>query len=192
MKENVNFVTTNNYKFEVAQQFFNSISEENFNLVKYDIETPEIQNESVEEIARHSALWVSKQIGELAVSSDVGFHINALGGFPGPFIKYANKYLRPNDVLNLMGPYEDVSAYFIDALAIASPNGDSEVFVTKTAGVIINERTVPDSKWTMDAIFIPEGHSKTLAAMDDDEKDSVWTDEAWHKLTNHLVQKKKQ
>jgi XTP/dITP diphosphohydrolase len=189
MKENVNFVTTNSYKFEVAQKFFQTLPKDKFTLVQYDIDTPEIQNESVEAIARQSAIWVSRQIGELAVASDVGFYINALGGFPGPFVKYANKWLRPNDVLNTMRSHEDRSAYFIDALALASPDGTCDVFTTKTNGIIINDESMPDTKWTMDAIFVPDGHSKTLTAMDEEENNSVWDDEAWHQLVAKLEQR---
>lgn len=187
MTEKVNFVTTNAYKFEVAQKFFEKLPKDTFEIVQYDIETPEVQGESEEEIAQQSALWVSRELGQLAVSSDVGFHINSLGGFPGPFIKYANKWLRPNDVLNMMRPYADRSAYFVDVLALASPEGDSHAFVVKTPGTIIDTDEVADTKWTMDAIFVPEGHTKTLAEMEDDEKDAVWSDEGWEQLTDHLI-----
>lgn len=190
MPEKVNFVTTNAYKFEVAQKFFATLPAGDFSIVQYDIETPEIQDDSEERIAEQSALWVSQQLGELAVASDVGFHINSLGGFPGPFVKYANNWLQPNDVLNMMRQHTDRSAYFVDVLAVASPNGMTQSFITRTPGAIIDTDHLPDVKWTMDAVFIPEGHSKTLATMDDDEKDSVWSNEGWHQLVRHLVDRK--
>ena len=90
MSEKVNFITTNSYKFEVARQFFARLPENEFSVVQYDIETPEVQDDSEERIAEQSAIWVSRQLGELAVASDVGFRIDSLGGFPGPFVKYAN------------------------------------------------------------------------------------------------------
>lgn len=189
MTEKINFVTTNSYKFEVAKRFFKALPENRFDLVQYDMETPEIQDESEEEIARQSALWVSRQLGEVAVSSDVGFHIESLGGFPGPFVKYTNKWLRPDDVLNMMKPYSDKSAYFVDVLAIASPDGESHTFTSTTQGTIIDTDTVPDIKWTTDALFIPDGHSKPLASMDDSEQDTVWSNEAWDQLAKHLIER---
>lgn len=191
MSEKINFVTTNSYKFEVAQQFFARLPENDFTVVQYDIETPEIQDDSEAKIAEQSALWVSRQLGELAIASDVGFRIDSLGGFPGPFVKYANNWLQPNDVLNLMRSHSDRSARFVDVLAVATPEGESKVFVTETPGSIVDAETVPDIKWTMDAVFIPEGHTKTLAEMDDEEKDAVWSDEGWNDLTKHLIDRKK-
>ncbi len=191
MSEKINFVTTNSYKFEVAQQFFARLPENEFTVVQYDIETPEVQDDSEGRIAEQSALWVSRQLGELSVASDVGFRIDSLGGFPGPFVKYANNWLQPNDVLNMMRPHADRSARFVDVLAVATPEGESKVFVTETPGTIVDAESVPDIKWTMDAVFIPEGHTKTLAEMDDEEKDAVWSDEGWHELTKHLVDRKK-
>ena len=191
MSEKINFVTTNSYKFEVAQQFFARLPENDFTVVQYDIETPEIQDDSEAKIAEQSALWVSRQLGELAIASDVGFRIDSLGGFPGPFVRYANNWLQPNDVLNLMRSHSDRSARFVDVLAVATPEGESKVFVTETPGSIVDAETVPDIKWTMDAVFIPEGHTKTLAEMDDEEKDAVWSDEGWNDLTKHLIDRKK-
>ena len=187
MSEKINFVTTNAYKFEVAQKFFSTISDKAFELVQYDIEAPEIQDESEQEIARQSAIWVSRQLGEHAISSDVGFHIKSLGGFPGPFVKYANKWLQPNDVLNAMRPYTDRSAHFVDVLALASPDGASHTFTSKTPGTILEAESIPNIKWTMDALFVPEGYSKTLAEMSDDEQDAVWGNGAWDALTRHLL-----
>lgn len=187
MPEKINFVTTNAYKFEMAQKFFSTIPDTDFELVQYDMETPEIQDESEQEIARQSAIWVSRQLGERAISSDVGFHIDSLGGFPGPFVKYANKWLQPNDVLNAMRPHANRSAHFIDVLALASPDGTSRTFTSKTPGTIIEAEDIPDIKWTMDALFVPEGHSKTLAEMSNDEQDAVWGNGAWDALTRQLL-----
>jgi non-canonical purine NTP pyrophosphatase (RdgB/HAM1 family) len=186
MTKRINFVTTNPYKFEVAKKYFEQLPSDKYELIQYDIETHEVQDESEAEIARQSALWVSKELGELAVASDVGFHINSLGGFPGPYVKYVNQWLHPSDVLNMLQSHEDRSAYFIDVLALASPDGNTHIFVVKTPGAIVEAAEVPDTKWTMDAVFVPDGHAKTLATMDEAEKDAVWSDEAWEQLTNYL------
>lgn len=182
MAETVNFVTTNQYKFELTQKYFEKHSSDRFTLVQYDLETPEIQDESEEMIASHSALWVSQQLGQMAIASDVGFHINTLNGFPGPFVKYANKWLRPNDILNMMRSHTNRTAFFVDVLALATPEGECKTFVTRTMGKIVDAEQIANVDWTMDALFIPDGHSGTLHSMDDDERDSVWSNDAWDQL----------
>jgi len=182
----INYVTTNAYKFQNAQRFFSELKDKDVELIQYDLETPEVQEESVEVVAKSSAQWVTRQIGQAAVSMDVGFCIETLKGFPGPFLKFINNWLQPNDMLNLMKGKENRKAYFIDALAYATPGGETKVFVVKTAGVIIDADTLPDTDWTIDAVFIPEGHTKTLAEMDDEEKNSVWSGGLWSQLVDYL------
>lgn len=182
----VNYVTTNSYKFQNAKKFFDGLDSTDFELVQYDLETPEVQEESVEKVAVSSAKWVSSQIGEPAVSMDVGFCINAFNGFPGPFLKYVNNWLQPDDILRLLKGKEDRSAFFIDALAYSTPEGETQVFTVITEGVIIDSEHIEDTDWTIDALFIPKGHTKTLATMDDEEKNSVWTGSAWSELVSSL------
>ena len=182
----INYVTTNSYKFQNAQRFFTALGDKDIELIQYDIETPEVQEESVERVAASSASWVAKQISQPAVSLDVGFCIEELQGFPGPFIKFINKWLQPNDILKLMSGKQDRSAYFIDALAYATPDGKTKVFVIKTPGKIIDADMVADTDWTADAVFIPDGHEKTLAVMDEEEKNSVWTGSLWTQLVEYL------
>lgn len=182
----INYVTTNSYKFELARKFFEDV--EGIELVQYDQETPEIQEDSVEKIAASSALWAAKEIGEPAVAMDVGFCINALNGFPGPFVKYINKWLQPNDILRLMDGKEDRSAYFVDALAYATPDGKTKVFTVKTEGIIVRAEGLPDTDWTVDAVFVPNGYTKTLAEMDEAEKSRVWSSGSiWEQLHKGLA-----
>lgn len=186
MSKRVNFVTTNRYKFELAQTYFAQNSGQRFSLVQYNLETPEIQHDSEEEIARQSALWVSKTLGQIAIASDVGFHIDALNGFPGPFVKYANEWLNPDDILSMMRGKKDRAAHFINALACATPEGESATFTAVTPGHIVDSSEHPDAKWTMDAVFVPEGHTTTVLAMDAEERDSVWSNKPWDDVIEYL------
>lgn len=113
------FVTANKMKFEIAQAYFEKISG-NYELIQCEIDTPEIQHESVEEIARYSAVWAAKETGEPCIKMDVGFFISALNGFPGPFVKYANDWLAQDDFLKLMEHKDDRSAHFEDCPLLIS------------------------------------------------------------------------
>ena len=92
------FVTGNPYKFEVAQKSFEN---SDINIVQQEIETPEIQSTDVKEIASYSAKWAAEKLGKPVVLTDAGYYIKTLNGFPGPFIKYINKWLTAEDVLKL-------------------------------------------------------------------------------------------
>ena len=50
----VHFVTTNSMKFDIARAYFEPLGD-SFELKQYAIELPEIQAETVEEVATHSA-----------------------------------------------------------------------------------------------------------------------------------------
>lgn len=179
------FVTANKMKFEIAQAYFEKISG-NYELIQYEIDTPEIQHESVEEIARRSAVWAAKETGEPCIKMDVGFFISALNGFPGPFVKYANDWLAQDDFLKLMEHKDDRSAYFEDATAIGYPDGTSEVFSLKKHGSIALSKHPENSRWPVNLLFVPLGYERTLGSMSDVDQNQYWGDGNWPKLIEFL------
>lgn len=182
----INFITTNNFKYQIAESFFGTLGKE-FRLVQHAIDTPEIQADSVEEIASQSALWVARATGESSVKMDVGFYIEALNGFPGPFVKYINEWLSQEDIITLMQGKNNRNAYFKDALAIAYPDGTTKVFLSKTNGTIAGTVDPDNTKWTMNSLFIPHGHSQTLGSMSDHEQAAFWNNgSTWVQLTEFL------
>lgn len=181
----INFVTTNKMKFEIAQAYFEKLSG-NYQLVQYGIDTPEIQDNSVEVIARQSALWAAKETGEPCIKMDVGFFIPALNGFPGPFVKYISEWLSQDDFLRLMENYQDRGAYFEDATAIAYPDGTSRVFCLKSHGSISLVRSESNSQLPINLLFVPEGYEHALGSMSDEDQNKYWGDGNWPKLIESL------
>lgn len=181
----INFITTNTLKFEIAKAFFDQHTEE-FELVQYAVDTPEIQSDSVEKIAEQSALWATKEIGEPCIKLDVGFFIESLGGFPGPFVKYVNDWLSQDDILRLMQGQTDRTAYFKDALAFVKPDGSVKVFTSKASGSLAMQADINNTKWTMNSLFIPDGYTKTLGSMSDAEQNDYWRDGIWTQLVDYL------
>ncbi len=181
----INYVTTNEMKFEIAQAFFKKLSDE-YELVQCKIDTPEIQDVSSIEVARHSALWAAKETSEICIKMDAGFYINALNGFPGPFIKYVNDWLRQEDFLKLMEDHDDRTAYFQDATAIGYPDGRSKVFNFKVHGTLSHQSNPTDTKWPANLLFIPEGYDIPLGSMTSDDQNTFWGDGNWPKLIEYL------
>lgn len=72
-----------------------------------ELDIPEIQASSTEEVALDKADRVFKQIKEPLLVSDHGWLIKALNGFPGPYMKFVNSWLEPKDFLALMEHHEN-------------------------------------------------------------------------------------
>jgi len=182
----INYVTTNKFKFTIAEHFF--INDAEHELVQRVMETPEIQAETCEEVATFSAIYAAKEIGEPCVVMDIGFFIPALNGFPGPFLKYTNKWLSEERLLKMLDETDDRSAYFIDVLAVGFPNGESKLFSRKTDGSLAKAGEYTPSHWPANSLFIPDGHSIPLGSMSDAEQADFWrqSDENWAKLLAFL------
>ena len=181
----INFVTSNELKFRLAKSYFEKLSGD-YELIQYEIDTPEIQDVSVEEVARQSAIWAAKETGLPCIKMDVGFFVPALNGFPGPFVKYVNDWLDQDDFLKLLEGKADRSAYFEDATAIGYPDGTSEVFSLKSHGSIAKDKDPENERWPANLLFIPAGYKQALGSMSDEDQNKYWGDGNWPKLIEFL------
>ena len=181
----INYLTTNELKFKIAQNFFAQL--DGYELVQQELETPEIQSTSCEEIARFSAGFGAQAIGEPCVKMDAGFFIPVLGGFPGPFVKYVNDWLSEEEYLALLEGKSDRSAYFIDATAIGFPDGSSKVFTKKYEGRIAKRGEYVPSKWPANSLFIPDGYDVPLGSMTDAQQEAYWHEGVLPQVIDYLA-----
>lgn len=188
----INYLTTNKFKFEIAKQFFSSAN--GYELVQHSFQVSEVQDVSCEEIARQSAIYAAKELGEACVVMDVGFSIDVLNGFPGPFVKYINEWLSEDRLLRMLSEDSDRTAYFTDALAIGFPDGTAKVFSHKILGRLAKEGEYKPSKWPANSLFIPDGHSIPLGLLSAQEQTDFWHSENknWQKLTEYVSGKSEQ
>ena len=122
-----------------------------------------------------------------ALSDDSGLEVRALGGRPGVYTAdWAERqwfegepgrdwYMAMGKVEGLLaeqGLSVDRSAAFVCTLAVAWPDGHSEVFEGRVEGSL----TWPP-RGTMgfgyDPVFVPEGYAQTFAEMDPAEKHAI-------------------
>lgn len=183
----INYLTTNQLKYSIAKNFFNSI--DGFELIQHSFEVPEIQAASCEEVARQSAVYAAHELGEPCVVMDAGFFIEALNGFPGPFVKYVNEWLTEEQLLRMLSDSDSRAAHFTDALAIGFPDGTATVFSHKTIGTLANEGQYSPSKWPVNSLFIPKDHVTPLGLMSEEDQSDFWSIENknWKKLVNSLT-----
>ena len=117
-----------------------------------------------------------------ALADDSGLAVAALDGAPGIYSarwggKNKNFDLAMNRVHRALKDKTDKSATFVCALALAWPDGHSEVFEGTVSGEIV-EPGRGDQGFGYDPIFVPaqgleKGDTRTFGEMDPDEKHGI-------------------
>jgi XTP/dITP diphosphohydrolase len=124
--------------------------------------------------ARLKALAAARASGEAALADDSGFCVAALGGAPGvlsarwagPGRDFAPAMAR---VHVEMGDAPDRRAWFVAALCLAWPDGETTTFLGRVDGTV----TWPprgDKGFGYDPIFVPAGAARTFGEMAPEEK----------------------
>ena len=161
------FVTSNVHKFLEAQEV---LAEHKIATAKLKVEAVEIQDDSLENIAKYSAQDAVKNCGLPVFVEDAGLFVEALGGFPGPYSKYVYNTVGVKDILKLMDGIENREAYFMSVVAFASPKMQPVCFVGRVEGKISLQET-GSGGFGYDPIFVPtEGDGRTFAEMTTEEK----------------------
>ncbi len=174
--DHVFFITGNIDKFQVAKKALAGFGIE---LIQEKLDMPEIQSTSVEEIASFSAKWACDLLGEPVILSDAGYYIEALSGFPGPFIKYINEWLNADDILRLMAGKENRAVVVKDCLAYCEPGKKPAIFCDFAKGTIANKKG-SKGKTSINEIFIPEGYDKVESDISWDEMKEFWAKNLKH------------
>lgn len=137
------------------------------------IDLPEIQSLAVETIAIEKAKTAYQHVDSPVIVEDTALSFTALGGLPGPFIKWFLDTIGSDGLCRLLADYTDRSAVATTCLALY--DGETvRTFVGEATGKIA---TVPagttDFGWNN--IFIPDGQEQTWAEMAtaDIHKDSM-------------------
>ena len=191
------YLTGNRFKFEVAQQALRGLD---LVLEQDRRNVPEIQSNSVQEIAEFSAQWASPQIDQPFIVTDSGFYIDALNGFPGPFIKYVNQWFSVEDLLRLMHnkAYRHIAVN--DCLVYVRPISSTDEPTDKPTDESLDETlkkptvsfrgsfkgkiaTVPgqNNGTPIERLFIPDGYDVPISEFSPEEQYNYWrSGEVWH------------
>lgn len=178
----IRFVTNNKLKTKIARH---SLSSFGILVEQVKLNLPEIQSDSVEEIAIHSAKTACEMIGKPIIVGDTGFFIEFLNGFPGPYIKYINSKLRALQFAQLYTDVVNPKAYFFDVLSYCEPGKEPMCFFSKTYGHLLS---APKgySDQMIESLFVPQHYSKTLAEMSEREQVQLWSNDRYVQLARHL------
>ena len=160
-----------------------------------DLDLPEIQADTVGEVALRKALDAFAVLKEPLVVHDCGLCVAALRDWPGPYTKNANDKLGTEGLLKLLDGVTDRRARWDDTIVYVDRHGDARVFgpescETRTRGSLSSERkktlsysgeisASPPRKWArfegperaLGRVFVPTQFGLTECLADVSEED---------------------
>lgn len=169
-KKTLTFITGNENKLkEVIQILGDSFP---WNVVSKKIDLPEFQGEP-DEISIEKCKIAAKEVNGPVIVEDTCLCFNALGGMPGPYVKWFLDKLKPEGLHKLLTGWEDKSAYALCTFAFSSGNPDDKIklFRGKTDGCIVEPRGPRNFGW--DPCFQPDGFKETYAEMSKEVKNEI-------------------
>ena len=138
------------------------------------LELIEPQADTALEVALSKARQAFALLSQPVIVDDSAFHITALGGFPGPYIKYMLSTLGIEGIMAFMKGQKDRTAYFESHLVYIDEHGTEHVFSDAPyRGVIAQSSdsySHPDEWSPLWRIFIPEWTTKTISQLTDTER----------------------
>jgi non-canonical purine NTP pyrophosphatase (RdgB/HAM1 family) len=174
------FVTSNENKWREAQLILGR------SLDRITLDLPEIQAATTMEVALEKAKVAFALLKRPVIIEDAGLELTALKGFPGPFIKFWEKLGGLESICRAVDGLADRRATAVCALVAYDAKGP-QPFEGRAEGTIA---PAPKGKngFGWDAVFIPEGESRTWAEVTQAEKDArSHRRRAWQLLASKLI-----
>jgi XTP/dITP diphosphohydrolase len=177
------YVTGNAFKLAVAER---ALVGSGIVLVQSDLDAPEIQSDRVEDVAIYAGQWACRRLGEPVVVTDGGFYIEALNGFPGPFVKFVNQWLTALDLLDLVRGKDDKRIVDRDCLAYCRPGEKPVTFSGSYPGVLAAMPGEGNGR-PIERVFIPAGYTVPVSDLSAEEQLAYWSHaDVWVQLRRFL------
>lgn len=129
----------------------------------------DLQAEQLEIVCEHKARTAAAELGCAVVVDDTGFFVDALNGFPGPYVKYVNETVGPAGLLALMRDVPVRTARIASCVGYCEPGGAARLFSNEMAGRVAKApASLSGNDWAdllFFPVFVPHGHVATLAQM---------------------------
>ncbi|MEI7961066.1 MAG: non-canonical purine NTP pyrophosphatase [archaeon] len=167
----IKIVTSNKERF---LSFAKTIAQFNLIAEQIKLNLDEIQSNNLEEIAIRKGLDAAKKIGEPCVVEDTEFRIDALNGFPGPFMRYAQEQLNEEKLLSLMKNEKNRQCVSRNILVYAEPNGFTKSFECKVEFEILEKGRGEYLRKNWDRLLMLKETHKTLAEYKPPEPINQW------------------
>jgi len=160
------FITGNKGKVIEAKNKFSEIGIE---VIQKNFGYPEIQTNSLEEVAIYGVKHIQNHFDKPFILEDAGLFIEQLNGFPGVYSAFVFYSIGCKGVLKLMENSKNRKATFRSVFAYGEQNKKQKIFVGESNG-IITQKEKGNNGFGYDPIFIPNSETRTFAEMETGEK----------------------
>lgn len=159
------FVTSSPHKRREAEQILG------FPLASERLHLDEIQGLDLAAVARHKAAEAARLLGRPVLVEDTALELHALGGFPGPLIRWLLEAAGPHTLPRLLAGFADRGATARCVAVVRAGDGEW-VGSGAVEGVIVDApRGAEGFGW--DVVFAPAwGGGRTYAEMPAAEKNT--------------------
>lgn len=157
------FVTSNSAKVNALQASASSFS---ITITQQVLSLDEPQADTVADVAVAKAQQAYSHLGRACLVEDTGFVVNALNGFPGPYLRYMLATIGIEGLLRLLDGKKERACEFVTALVYVAEDGKQKLFHSSSPGTLAK---APGSgsigtEWSeLARLFVPEGYDATLA-----------------------------
>ena len=175
----IHFVSSNEDKVREVSRLLS------IDLIPVSLEIRETQASSLEEITRDKLETARDVVSGRVIVEDVGLGFVALGGFPGPYVKWLLESTGAQGLGNIARGLSDRSA--IAGCCVGYWDGaTTRMFLGEAMGEILVEPR-GDGNFGWDPWFRPEDSAKTFAEMDEIEKGAIsHRGKAYRALQSHF------
>lgn len=164
----VYLITGNSDKLRSARKAFDNTS---IQLKQFETERPEIQASSSVEIARHAVEHALEDCEKPVIREDHSLYLDAVPGFPGPYLSYFDRSLSAEKLLDIVEGLER-TGYFEIGTVLGLPNGEIKEYEFKVTIELADEIRGDKRNW--DKVMMLEGSGKTFAESDTGSRLNVW------------------
>lgn len=157
------FVTSSTGKHREAQQILG------FPLQREDMDLPEPQGLDVVVVAREKSRAAQRQLGCPVLVEDTSLELSALGGFPGPLVRWLLQAAGPEAIARILDPFPDRTATARCAALVWDGQHEWLGLGEVRGTIATNARGAGGFGW--DVVFAPEwGGGRTYAELSPEEK----------------------
>jgi XTP/dITP diphosphohydrolase len=160
------FITSNKGKVQEAKEKLRPLG---FSVVQKDLGYPEIQADTLEEVALQGIMHVQARFKKPFMLEDAGLFIDALQGFPGVYSKYVFFTIGLPGILRLLEDIENRRAVFRSVIAYSTQGNPPVVALGECKGTISTMQRGKNG-FGYDPLFLPHGSQRTFGEMTTEEK----------------------
>jgi len=168
MTREVYLLTGNPDKLKSAEKAFEGKSVE---LKQLDEDYPEIQASSSLEVARHTVEQAVEEYDKPVIREDHSVYLDAVPGFPGPYMSYFDKNVPAERLLEILEG-EEHTGYFEIGAVLGFPNGEIKEYEFRVPIEISEEIRGDERNW--DRVMMLEGENETFAEASGESRLGIW------------------